>query len=312
MNMKQAVALVTVVSISLSMRAQGLSQVWRDDGADNSWSTNEASLNWDYGAAWTNGNSAVFSGNGGLSFGEAVDVSNDVVVAGLTFQTNGYVIADADANGTLTLAGAPSVLSVANAGDAAVVSEVIAGAGFQKTGAGRLQITAANTYTGVTTVSAGTLRLNANTAAVLGASGAGNHTVVEDGATLDVYSAYSGNVNEDFIIKGTGVGGIGALVNTGPTAYYNNGYRNLTLAGAATIGGSQRFDMSGNGSFTGNGYTLTKAGGFEMAVSRAVNGSPIVINAGNYTIQHVERPPATRRSTAVNCRRGATIPWRSA
>lgn len=281
-------------------------QVWFDASADNTWSTN--ALTWDAGALWVNGNGAVFSGAGGTVAGETVEVSNDVVVAGIAFQTNGYVIADADGNGTLTLAGAPSVVAVANAGDAAVVSEVVAGNGFQKTGAGRLQLTAANTYTGVTTVSAGTLRLNANTASVLGASGAGNHTVVEDGATLDVYSAYSGNVNEDFVIQGAGVGGLGALVNTGPTPYYNVGYRNLTLTGAATLGGSQRFDMAGNGTFTGNGFTLTKAGGFELAVSRAVNGSPIVINAGNYTIQHVDAlGGATAGDTTLNG--GKLLAW---
>ncbi len=293
---------VVVLGLSGALFANAADQIWNDAGANNSWSTDD--LNWDADAAWTNGNSAIFSGGGGAVAGETVDVSNAVEVVGITFQTNGYVIADADANGTLTLVGTPSVpslLSVVNAGDTGTVSEVLAGTnGFVKTGSGLLQIKGANTYTGVTTVQQGILRLNANTAAALGATGAGNHTVVADGATLDIFSAWSGNRDEDITITGSGVGGIGAFVNLGPTAYYNVGYRNLTLAGDATIGGSQRFDMSGNGTYTGNGHTLTKAGSCEVAISRAVNNSPIVINAGNYTMQHANSLGGSDFPTTVN------------
>lgn len=227
-------------------------------------------------------------------------MASDVVAAGLSFRTNGYVVADADNNGTLTLLDKPNI-EVVNAGDSAVISEVLAGTnGFNKTGAGRLQLTAANTFTGVVTVKAGTLRLTSNVSAVLGATGVGNETVVEDGATLDQYSAYSGSVNEDIKIKGSGVGGAGAFVNNGPTAYYNVGYRNLTLLGDATIGGSQRFDMSGNGAYYGNGYTLTKVGGCEIAVGRAVTNSPIVIGGGIYTIQHAQALGDTDYPTTLN------------
>lgn len=247
-----------VVSIVLAGAAQAESQLWNDGGADNIWSTNAP--NWEAGAVWTNGNSAIFSGGAGALLGETVDISATVTVANVTFQTNGYVIADADNDGTLELLDKPT-LAVVNAADGAVVREVIAGTnGFNKTGAGRLQLTATNTFSGEVTVKAGTLRLADNVPGALGATGTGNGTVVEDGATLDVYSAYKVGSNEDIVIKGSGVGGLGALVNTGPTAYYNNGYRNLTLAGDATIGGSQRFDMSGNGAYYGNGYTLTKTG----------------------------------------------------
>ena len=292
-----------VAVFALAAGATGAAdQVWKDGSADKIWSTD--ALNWGEGAPWVNGNSAVFSGGGGTVTGETIDVSNAVEVVSITFQTNGYVIADADANGTLTLSGTPgvpSVLTVVNAADSAIVSEVIAGTnGFTKAGNGLLQIKGTNTYSGMTTVTAGTLRLNANTAAALGAAGTGNHTVVENGATLDIYSAYSGNVNEDVTIIGSGVGGAGAFVNTGPTAYYNCGYRNLTLAGDATIGGSQRFDMAGHGTYIGNGYTLTKAGSCEIAISRAVNNSPIVINAGSYTMQHGESLGGADYPTTVN------------
>jgi len=107
-------------------------------------------------------------------------------------------------------------------------------------------------------------------------------------------------VNEDFFICGAGVDGQGAFVNNGPTPYYNSGYRHLTLTGDATIGGKQRFDMSGSGTYTGNGFTLTKMGTCEVAVSRAVNNSPIIINAGTYTLQHAAALGGSDYPTTVN------------
>ncbi len=282
------------VSVALAGAALAESQVWNDSGADNVWSTNAP--NWEAGAVWTNGNSAVFAG-----LGETVDVGATVTVANVTFQTNGYVIADVNKDGSLSVVGAPSVITVVNVGDTGIVSAAIGGSGgFIKAGSGVLQLKGTNTYTGVTTVAEGILRLNPNTLAALGASGTGNETVVLDGATLDANSAWSANVNEDITISGSGVGGIGAIVNNGPTPYYNVGLRNLTLSGDATIGGSQRFDLSGSGSYVGNGHTLTKAGSFELAILRAIANSPIVINAGTYTIQLATALGSTDYPTTLN------------
>jgi autotransporter-associated beta strand protein len=279
--------------------ARAEEQVWNDAGPNNIWSASEA--NWAGGAVWTNGNSAVFAGGEGTLFGETVDIAAAVTAANVIFQTNGYVVADANKDGALSVVGSPSVFTVVNAGDTGTVSAAIGGSGgFVKAGNGTLNLTATNTYSGTTLVSNGTLRLAPGIQQGLGATGTGNETVVAAGATLDVNSAYSGNVNEDFVIAGTGVNGIGALVNAGPTDYYNVGYRNLTLSGNAAIGVYRRFDMAGNGAFTGNGYTLTKIGGAEMAISRAVNGSPIVINAGNYTIQHASALGSTDYPTTLN------------
>ena len=268
--------------------ARAADQTWVDGGLNNFWSLSDA--NWDSSAVWANGNSAVFSGTGGV-----VEVAGDISVTDLAFQANGYEVADANADGTLTLSGAPSVLTVANVGAVAKVSEVLGGSGgFTKTGAGLLQLTGANTYSNVTRVSAGVLRLENNVPSALGAAGEGNETVVEDGATLDFNGAYwwswsaaANNVNEDVIVSGAGADGNGALINTG-NWIMNGGFRNLTLLGDTVLGGNGRLDLNGEGSFTGNGFTLTKSGGFEFAVTRAMNGSPIVINGGSITIQHPE------------------------
>ena len=264
-------------------------QVWNDGGADNVWSTNAA--NWDAGAMWTNGNSAVFAGAGGTLLGETIDIAATVTVANVTFLTNNYVIADTNADGSLSFVGGPSVIAVSHASDTAVIGAAIRGGGFTKTGPGTLQLKGTNTYTGVTTVSAGTLKLNFNTPDALGAVGTGNHTVVADGATLDFNGCYVQVVNstffgrdEDLIVSGSGVGGLGALVNSG-ASIVNNGFRGLTLVGNTVIGGSGRIDLRSTGVYCGNGYTLTKIGSCEFAVGCPVTNSPIIINDGIYTIQ---------------------------
>jgi len=269
-----------IVAVTLcTVTTRAADQVWYDAGIDNVWSTN--ALNWDAGVEWANGNSAVFSGAGGALAGESVDVSNAVVVANITFQTNGYTIADADANGVLTLGGAPSVITVVNAGDTGTVSAVIGGVGgFTKAGGGQLRLTANNTYTGQTIVSAGTLRLNPNTLYVLGANGAANETVVSAGATLDLNGCYAASRSyENFIVSGTGVDGKGVLINNGLN-HNNNSVGSLTLQGNALISSNKRIDAN---TVYGNGHTLTKIGGEQFCVQDLQNAQ-LVINEGTYTL----------------------------
>ena len=64
------IGIVAAGALFASM-AQADTQTWNDSGPSSNWSTNEA--NWAGGAVWTNGNSAVFTGGGGL--GKAVDVA---------------------------------------------------------------------------------------------------------------------------------------------------------------------------------------------------------------------------------------------
>ena len=125
--MKQVGLRIMTVGLVLAFvgAVRAADQVWNDVSGNNTWSTND--LNWDAGVAWGNGNNAFFAGTGGL--GKTVDISNAVSVVNITFQTSGYVIADADNNGMLTLAGGPSVVTVVGAGATGTVSEVLAGSG---------------------------------------------------------------------------------------------------------------------------------------------------------------------------------------
>ena len=83
-----------------------------------------------------------------------------------------------------------------------------------KAGAGTLTLAGASTYTGVTTGSAGTLKLGASSGASAGPLGStGTGTVLTSGATID-FGGFGANI-EPISIEGTGVGGNGALVNSG-------------------------------------------------------------------------------------------------
>ena len=275
---------VVVLSVALLATATGVlaaDQVWNDGGPNNNWSTNEA--NWAGGAVWTNGNSAVFAGAGGTITGETVDVSATVTVVNVSFQTNGYVVADADGDGTFTLVGGGNVIAVSNASDTAVIGTAIGGCGFTKMGNGVLQLAGANTFTGTLTVAQGTLRLSKFAFAALGATGTGNDTVVSNGATLDLCGAYTDGYNraENLYLSGTGVNGQGALVNTG-RGLMNSGISGITtLLGDTTINCPNRIDF--RNTVNGNHYTLTKNGASELAVGVAVNNCKVIINNGNYT-----------------------------
>src|SRR5439155_388606 len=99
--------------------------------------------------------------------------------------------------------------TITNAATTLIVSGVLSGpGGLTKEGAGTLILSAANTYSGATIVSAGVLNVVSN--AALGDTATG--TTVGDGATLQVQGGLTA-MAEPLHLNGNGAAGVGALEN---------------------------------------------------------------------------------------------------
>ncbi|HTP41315.1 MAG TPA: LamG-like jellyroll fold domain-containing protein, partial [Nitrospiria bacterium] len=124
-----------------------------------------------------------------------------------------------------------------------------------------------NSYTGTTTVSAGTLQLGAAGSATnspLGTTAGG--TAVAGGATLDL-NGWSLAAAEPLSINGTGVGGNGALINSSGAAATYIGQVTLVAAGNA-VGGAGAVTLSG--AIVGAGG-LTKVGADTLTLTNATS-----------------------------------------
>ncbi|MCX8092147.1 MAG: autotransporter-associated beta strand repeat-containing protein [Verrucomicrobiae bacterium] len=247
----------------------------------------------------------VISGTGGLTklgSGTLILSGNNTNYTGTTTISAGTL--QLGAGGTAgTIAGSSIVNNGTLAWDrsnAATLSQVISGTGgINKLGTGTLTLSGANTYGGVTTVSAGALAIGNNSA--LGST-AGN-TVVSSGAAINISGTRT--VAEPLTLNGTGVGGNGALRNT---ANVNTWTGPITLGSASRIqtdastlaiagGISGGFDLSLGGAGVGiivtnspiniGSSTLTKDGACELTLGTAntmgafqFDGGTIIVNNG--------------------------------
>jgi autotransporter-associated beta strand protein len=166
---------------------------------------------------------------------------------------------------------------------AAVISDNGSGLGtIVKGGTNLLTLSGNNSaYYGTLAVTNGTLRYTASTA--LGSS---TYLYATNGGSLDINDVDTGTKN--IAISGMGYTNQGALVNvttTWPPWPYQIAHY-ITLVGDAAIGANARWDVQG-GSFTGNGFKLTKVGGSQVTlVDLGATGlGDIDIVSGNLSFQ---------------------------
>ena len=282
------------------MTAVGLAVATSGRAADGTW-TSLTSGNWTTSSRWQ---ATIADGSGFTANFGTLNPTADVTVTLNGNRTIGHLIfgdtAPASAAGwevtgnTLTLAtasGQPSI-TVNALGDskAATISSVLAGsAGFAKNGSGTLILSSTNTITGTVNVNAGTLKLGRDSLNLSnGPLGPLNTSVgkvvVASGATVD-FGGFIDNTY-GYTISGTGVGGAGALVNTGTAI--GNGYKqasNIRLAADASIGGTGDWALLA-ASYTATsldlaGHTLTKTGANTIGlVSTTVTAGAIDVMQG--------------------------------
>jgi len=256
------------------------------------------------GAAGTTSSSAI--GTGALTINGG---TLDSTVAGITLGTNNTQSWNSD----VTFAGTQSLnmgtgavtlgtnRQVTVAANTLTVGGAIGGGAYAltKAGAGVLALNGANTYSGGTTLSAGTLALNNGTAGTTSSSAIGPGGLTISGGTLDSMVAgitlgtnNTQNWNGDFAFTGTqnlnmGTGAVTLGANRQVTVAANT----LTVGGAIgdgghaytlTKAGNGTLTLSGNITYTGN--TNVSAGTLVLSGTNSGN-SKIVFYAGSPTVQ---------------------------
>lgn len=203
--------------------------------------------------------------------------------AGITTITAGTL--EIGSGGTAGTLGGGSVTNNAalafNRSDSITVANTISGSGtVAQNGSGTTILTSSsNSYSGATTVSAGTLQVNVNDA--LGTNAAG--TTVSAGGSLKL-NGVNYSTAEALTINGTGAGGSGALTNSGTSTY----------AGAITAATNARISAGGGtltltGGLVKDGTTLTLTGGGSIningtGISGASANSDLVVDGTSVTL----------------------------
>jgi autotransporter-associated beta strand protein len=265
--MKTKTLLATTVATFITCAvSQAAALTW--DGAHSStWDTTTA--NWST-ATWVNGDAAIFGATG---VGSVTIASGGVSTNSVTFNTAGYTIG----GDPLTLSGAASITSNANA----TISAVVAGtAGLSHLGTGTLTLTSANTYSGATSVGAGRLVISGATAV----AGFGSDTSVASGATLE----FDASTDAELAKPSMNFTGAGTVVKSGAgTWYVGSGYGhvnfNLSAGGLLDIQGGTIQCNWGGTSFGSNLGSINLASGATLNFQGEEAQMDVLTGAGTIT-----------------------------
>jgi autotransporter-associated beta strand protein len=241
----------TATRVTITDCALPTTFVWDGGGGDDNWNT---ALNWstdfapsatndlqfagstrltpsnNYAAATSFGSLTFNAGAGGFKLsGNSITLTGNVTNNSSNKDTIGLNMAIA---ATHDFATTPGEITV---------SGIISGAGaLTKSGTGTLRLSGNNTYTGLTTINNGVLKLGTTgdgTNTPLGTTAAG--TVVNSGGTLDL-TGWNLSTAEPLTLNGTGYISQGALRNSGASA---------TFSGLITLGSASAINMN-NGALT--------------------------------------------------------------
>lgn len=216
------------------------------DGGSGTWSASRTSwtnpTGFGLNSGWA-GQTGVFAGaNGGT-----VTIAGTQAFQQLQFRNN-YTLTAAAGGGALATTGGTSIIDVANGMGVMITAPIQGSAGLTKSGGGTLTLTGDNSYTGTTSVNAGTLTLFA------GGRLAG---AVENSATFNNSGTVVGLVTNSGTLTSTnGLQG-GLTNNSGASATLRN-----LVQGAVSNAGT--ITLSGTATFTG-GVSQTATGTFDLA-----------------------------------------------
>jgi fibronectin-binding autotransporter adhesin len=223
--------------------------------------------------AWVNGSDAVFSaddlaatGNFTVTLGESLNVGNLTYRGGNAGSTLDIAVGAGD---TITMAN-PTMNVTVDPDTTLVIEPVIAGAGKLVLESGTLVLTGANTYTGGTTITAGTLQI-----------GNGGITGSIVGDVID-----NGNLafdRSDAVIFAGDISGTGSLTKLGAgtlTLSGANTYSGTTTVTTGTLQAASTTAFSANSAFIVNVNDTLDLNGFSNSVG-SLAGNGTVINNGS-------------------------------
>jgi len=282
------------------------------------------------------------AGAGGITLGGGTLTSggnnSSTLFSGLISESGGFVKAGA---GNLTLSGANTysgsttvsagTLQIGNGGTSGLVSGninnnsavvfdrsdsstytgVVSGTGtFEQAGSGTTVLTGTNTYTGDTTISAGTLQIGNG-----GTSGSVAGDITNNDALR--YSR-SDTLTQSGVISGSGSleqAGAGNTIFTGTNTYsggttitagtlqFGNGGTTGSITGNVTNDAALRYNRSNNFTFTGDisgaGTVTTDAGQLTLSGTNSYSGNTIV-NSGSTLVLAADDALGSGGTTTVN------------
>ena len=190
------------------------------------------------------------------------------------YATLRYTGGNASSNRLIALSGGGGELDVTNVATTLTVSGVVSGTGgLFKVGAGTLELTGSNTYTGVNSVTAG--KLSGSTIADNGFDSAFGHAGFALINAVVEYSGPSATTNRTVSLTGSSGGGIGV----------SNAATTLTLTGV--VSGTADLVVHGPGTLQFNGAneyegaTRIASGTLRFGSSESIpNTSPVEVQAG--------------------------------
>jgi autotransporter-associated beta strand protein len=233
-------------------------------------------------------NGTGISSGGALTNSSATGATYSGLIAlgstGVSIVTNA---GDINLSNVGTITGSGFALTLGGTGNGSLSSIIGTAAGtLTKSGTGTWTLSGSSTYTGLTTISAGILKLGAagvspNTP--LGTTGAG--TSVSAGGAIDL-NGFTLATAEALTLNGTGVSSGGALTNSSATTA---GYPGLITLGSASsiIASSGTINISNVGTITGATFGLTlggAGGGSVTSIIGTTTGSLTKNDAGTWTL----------------------------